>query len=197
VNGWNNSNVTVTMNSVDNPGGSGVKQIQFSLAGAQPGGPQTVMGSTAAVTISAQGTTTLTYFATDNEGNVEQAKTLTVKLDKTLPVIAGLPAEACTLWPPNHKMIQVAIFTATDVLSGLAPGSFTVTGTSNEPPSDPNNPEIVITPNGSGGFIVQLQADRLGSGTGRVYTLNATATDLAGNTATVTATCTVPHDQGK
>jgi hypothetical protein len=71
-----------------------------------------------------------------------------------------------------------------------------VTGTSNEP-IDPGDPAIVITPSGSGGFIVQLQADRLGNGTGRVYTLTATANDLAGNTATVTATCTVPHDQGK
>jgi hypothetical protein len=48
---------------------------------------------------------------------------------------------------------------------------------------------------GRGGFVVQLQADRLGTGNGRVYTLNATATDMAGNTVTTTSTCTVPHDQ--
>jgi hypothetical protein len=67
--------------------------------------------------------------------------------------------------------------------------------TSNEP-SDPKDPDIAITPNGSGGFVIQLRADRLGSGKGRVYSLAATAVDLAGNTATVNATCTVPHDQG-
>jgi len=86
--------------------------------------------------------------------------------------------------------------TASDALSGLVPGSFQVTGTSNEP-IDPNDPAIVITPNGSGGFIVQLQADRLATGTGRIYTLMATANDFAGNSAAVTSTCTVPHDQGK
>ena len=48
--------------------------------------------------------------------------------------------------------------------------------------------QISITPNGAGGYVIALQADRLGTGTGRVYTLNATATDLAGNTARVTAT---------
>jgi hypothetical protein len=32
ANGWNNTNVTVTLNATDNPGGSGVKQIQFALA---------------------------------------------------------------------------------------------------------------------------------------------------------------------
>jgi hypothetical protein len=122
--------------------------------------------------------------------------TATVNIDKTPPVISGMPAAGCTLWPPNHKLVQVATVTAADALSGLAPGSFLVAGKSNEP-SDPKDPDIVITPTGSGGFSVQLQADRLGTGTGRIYTLTASAYDLAGNTATVTATCTVPHDQGK
>lgn len=117
-------------------------------------------------------------------------------LDRTPPVISGMPPASCVLWPPNHKLIPVATVIATDAASGIASGSFQVTGTSNEP-SDSSNPDIVITPNGSGGYLVQLRADRLGGGTGRVYTLKATATDLAGNTATATTTCTVPHDQGK
>jgi hypothetical protein len=91
-------------------------------------------------------------------------------------------------------MIQVAAVTATDALSGLVPGSFQVSGTSNEPTGVP---EISITPNGSGGYVIALQADRLGTGTGRIYTLTATASDAAGNSAKVTSTCTVPHDQGQ
>jgi len=36
-NGWNNTDVTVTLSSTDNePGGTGVKQIQYGLTGAQP-----------------------------------------------------------------------------------------------------------------------------------------------------------------
>jgi hypothetical protein len=93
-------------------------------------------------------------------------------------------------------LVQLATVTAMDALSGLAPGSLEVTGTSNEP-IDPSDLAIVTTSNGSGGFIVQLQADRLGTGNDRIYTLTGTASDLAGNTATTTATCTVPHDQGK
>ena len=155
------------------------------------------MGTTASVTISAEGLTTLTYFGTDNAGNVEQAKTLTVQIDKTPLVISGMPAPGCALWPPNHKLVAVTTVAAADALSGVVPvvpGSFQLTGTSNEP-SDPNNPDVVIAPNSSGGFAVQLRAERLGSGTGRTYTLNATATDLAGNTATSTAVCVVPPDQ--
>ncbi|HKX00098.1 MAG TPA: hypothetical protein VJN43_20320 [Bryobacteraceae bacterium] len=108
------------------------------------------------------------------------------------PVITGLPSEGCTLWPPQKQLVQVATITA-GAEAGLA--SFDVAGTSNEP-SDPNNPDIVITGTGLGPRTVQLRADRLGTGTGRVYTLTATATDTAGTTVFSTATCTVPHDQG-
>jgi uncharacterized repeat protein (TIGR03803 family) len=114
------------------------------------------------------------------------------------PVISGMPGAGCSLWPPNHKLVQVATVTASDAVSGgLAPGSLTVTATSNEPSNDPNDPEIVITADGSGGFVVQLQAERLGTGTGRIYTITATASNTAGVSTTSTATCTVPHDQGQ
>jgi hypothetical protein len=192
-NGWNSTDVTVSLNSTDNePGGTGVKQIQCALTGAQTLDTQTVLGATASVTISAEGLTTLTYFGTDQAGNMEQAKSLTLQIDKTPPVLSGMPASGCTLWPPNHKLVEVATITAADALSGVAPGSFEVSGSSNEP-SGRNNPDVVITPNRSGGYVVQLRAERLGSGKGRTYTLNATATDLAGNTATATVGCVVPH----
>lgn len=69
----------------------------------------------------------------------------------------------------------------------LAPGSFSVTGTSNDPASG----QILIT-SGPSQFNVQLRADK-----GQIYSLTATAIDLAGNVATKQATCAVPHDQGK
>ncbi|HVG92656.1 MAG TPA: hypothetical protein VNB54_14270 [Alphaproteobacteria bacterium] len=112
------------------------------------------------------------------------------------PAISGMPARGCTLWPPNHKLVTVATVTASEAVGGLQPGSFTVAGSSNEPPDDSSNPQIVITPNGSGGFVVQLRAERLGTGTGRIYTVTAAATNSTGFTTTSTVTCTVPHDQG-
>ena len=138
---------------------------------------------------------TLTCSATNGAG-LSTSVPVTIKIDKTPPVISGMPAAGCSLWPPNHKFVRVGDVKASDALSGFAPGSLKVTGSSNEP-SDPNNPDVVITPDGSGGFVVQLRAERSGSGDGRVYTLNANAMDNAGNSATATSTCTVPHDQGK
>ncbi len=192
--GWNNSNVTVNLTSTDNePGGTGVKEIHISLSGAQTGS-SVIAGATASVTVSAEGTTIVTYFGVDNAGNVETAKTLTVQIDKTPPSVAGMPTSACALWPPDHKLIQVATVSASDSLSGLA--AFAVNATSSEAGADPD-PEVVITGTGLQPRTVQLRAERLGNGPGRVYTITATATDVAGNLATVTAACKVPHDQGQ
>jgi hypothetical protein len=176
-NGWNDTTVTVSLSGTDNL--SGIDFCSAPMTFINEGAAQMALGT-----------------CTDKAGNVSAPATAKVNIDKTPPVISGMPSAGCTLWPPNHKLVQVATLTAADALSGLAPGSLKVTGTSNEP-IDPNDPAIVITPNGSGGLVVQLQADRLGTGTGRVYKLTATANDLAGNAATTTATCAVPHDQAQ
>lgn len=189
--GWNNSNVTLQFTATDNPGGSGVKSISVSTSGAQTG-QTTFPASSGSVVITAEGTTTVRYFAVDNAGNQEAPKSLVVKLDKTPPLVAGLPVN-CSLWPPNGTMTTVGTVSASDVLSGLA--SFNLSAISNEP-ADPNDgPEIVITGAAPGPQTIALRAQRLGTGTGRIYTITATASDIAGNTITQNATCVVPHDQ--
>ncbi|MFZ3323464.1 MAG: kelch repeat-containing protein [Usitatibacter sp.] len=176
-NGWYTSNVSVSWSVTDPESG---------IASSTGCTPITLTADTAGVTLNCSAT---------NGAGLTAYASVTIKIDTTPPVISGMPAAGCALWPPNKKMVQVATITSNDALSGIAPGSLTVTGTSSER-SDPGKPDVVITPNGSGGFVVQLRADRLGTGTGRVYTLNATATDLAGNSTAATATCIVPHDQG-
>ena len=198
ANGWNTTNVTVTLNAtdlasgiVDTPAGW-VDQVQYSLAGAQVKDQEVVPGSSASVGISASGVTTVTYFATDAAGNDETAKSVSVRLDGAGPMIKGLPTAGCALWPPNHKLRQVAVVSAEDLVSGVA--SFEVTATSSEPSA--GEPDVVVTPDGSGGYAVWLRATRGGAGKGRTYTVTATATDLAGNvTTTPPMTCVVPHNQ--
>src|SRR2546430_11666845 len=73
--GWNSSNVTGTLTATDNAGGSGVASITYTLTGAQVGGGS-VAGSSTSFTILAEGTTTVTYHATDIAGNSEADKTL-------------------------------------------------------------------------------------------------------------------------
>jgi len=116
--GWNNTNVAVTLNATDNPGGSGVKGIQFSLNGAQSGAGL-VSGSVASVPIAAEGTTTLTYFARDNANNAEAPKTLPVQIDKTPPTVtfaSPTPSPNAAGW--NNSNVSIA-FAAADSLSGV------------------------------------------------------------------------------
>jgi len=176
-NGWYRSNVTVSWSVTDPESGIA------SSSGC----------ATTTLTVDTSGVT-LTCSATNGAGMPNSAS-VTIKIDKTPPVISGMPTPGCSLWPLNDKLVPVAEVKARDALSSLAPGSFKVTGVSNES-SDTSEPDIVITADGSGGFLVQLRADRLGTGNGRVYTINATAMDNAGNSGTATSTCTVPHDQG-
>jgi len=114
--GWNNSDVTVTLNSTDKEvGGAGVRQINYSATGAQSIPSTVVNGASTAFTISTEGITTITFFGTDNVGNVESAHTLTVQLDKKPPVINCVTPDS--LWHGSDVSI---LCTASDSGSGLA-----------------------------------------------------------------------------
>jgi hypothetical protein len=93
--GWNSQDVTLTFTAADNPGGSGVKNITVTLAGAQTG-TQTLTGSSGSVGITTEGITTVSFNAEDNAGNKEAVKSLTVRLDKTLPVVTPPAAISVT-----------------------------------------------------------------------------------------------------
>jgi 6-phosphogluconolactonase (cycloisomerase 2 family) len=194
-NGWNNTNVTVTLASSDNePNGTGVKQITYSATGAQAIASTTVHAATASLTIITEGVTSVTFFGTDNAGNVEAPHTLIVRLDKTPPTVA-CSASPNVLWPPNNKLVPINVsVNVSDALSG--PGGFTlVSVTSNEPDSGQGDIQGFLA--GTASTSGQLRAQRLGSGTGRVYTFTYSGADRAGNTGSCTTTVTVPHDQGQ
>ncbi len=113
--------------------------------------------------------------------------------EATAPVV-DVSVTPDALWPPNHKYRDVAAtVTVTDADPNAAVTLVSVT--SNEPdsvgPGDmPNDIVIVDDVN------FRLRAERLGGGTGRVYTVTYDVTDACGNSTTATATVTVPHDQG-
>ncbi len=119
---WNNTDVMVALNAMDEAGGSGVKQITFSASGAQTIPSTTVSGASTSITINTEGVTTISFFATDNAGNSEVAKTIIVKLDKTPPTITGsrTPLPNANGW--NNTDVTVS-FACTDGLSGLSAGS--------------------------------------------------------------------------
>ena len=185
--GWHHSDVQVRLLGVPAEGGAGVKEIAYRLEGAQPA-PLFTAPSPSVISVMSPGVTRAIYRAADYAGNLEAERQITVRIDKSSPELRGMPATDCTLWPPNKKMVRVAVISATDSVSGVAAGSLLVSATSNEAQSAAG-PDIIIN-----GGTVELRADRLGTGKGRTYTISASVKDIAGNTTTAKATCVVPHD---
>lgn len=126
--GWNNGNVTATLSAADNTGGSGVRRITYSASGAQTVSPTTVNGASASFAITASGVTTVSFFAEDNAGNIEMAKSLTVRIDRTPPAIACDAASG--LWSAANVTIHcTAIDAGGSGLAGAADASFSLVTT--------------------------------------------------------------------
>jgi hypothetical protein len=114
-------------------------------------------------------------------------------LSDSVPPTVACSASPHVLWPPNGKL--VAVNTTVDVSdSGSGPAGFSLASVSS------NEGDVTTESQGwttgtadTSGF---LQAARLGSGSGRTYTLTYQGRDNAGNTATCSTTVVVPHDQG-
>ena len=186
TNGWFTSDVTVSLTASDNC--SGVASTEYSLDGVSF---QPYAGS---FTISTEGATTVSFRSTDLAGNTEAIKTLVVMIDKSAPTVS-LSANPSAIKPPNGKMVPVTLsLDGADAVSGLASVSYTVTDEYGATLSIP-------TRNLSGNSAswtetLLVEARREGSDRdGRLYTVTATLTDVAGNTSTATATIVVSHDQ--
>jgi len=83
--------VTVALNASDLRNGIAgdlpgwVDRLHYSLSGAQVASEQLVTGRTASLDITAPGTTTLSYFATDAAGNDESPHSLVVRVGAATP----------------------------------------------------------------------------------------------------------------
>lgn len=158
-------------------------------------GDVTVTSSLASGSMFPLGTRVVELTATDAAGNTSAGSfTVTVR-DTTAPVINGITPSVGSLWPPNHHMVGITVTVdATDAAGAVT--SRIVAVTSSEPDytrdDDDRRNDIVVT----GDLTVDLRAERLGSGSGRVYTLTVEVTDAAGNATQATTTIVVPHDQG-
>ena len=155
----------------DEPVG-GQETLTFQLVVTdQPAAPYTPLSSSATVNITVQ------HFAP--------------------PDCSKAVASLATLWAPDHRMVgPVSVINATD----NAPGTVTIQTLSiyqDEPTSGlgsgDTSPDAVI--NSDGTFF--LRAERAGTGDGRVYHINFTASNASGGSCSGVVTVCVPHDMGK
>jgi hypothetical protein len=182
-NGWYVSDVQMTLTATDNDGGSGVKEIHYSVDGVET----VELGSSASHSIAGDGTHAVTWYAIDNAGNMETPpQEMSINIDITSPSIPALAANSAILWPPNHKMVNVVIGgSIADGESGIASAIITVT--------DEYGIYNMTVP--GFGSVFQLESWRADSDMdGRLYTITAVITDNAGNQSTATTTVLVPHN---
>ncbi|MDQ0898964.1 exo-alpha-sialidase [Paenibacillus sp. V4I7] len=190
TNGWYTTDATVTLSVYDDF--SGVARTEYRL---NSGDWKAYEG---AFTVSEEGTQLLEYRSVDRAGNIEDSKSMTLRIDKIAPRL-NMVLDKTELWPPNGELVPIQVdIQAIDERSGVAEIKL-VSITSNETDdkkgkldqeSDIQNVEY-----GTDDRTFLLRAERNGNGTGRIYTIEYTVTDQAGHVTSKTAVVSVKHDQ--
>ena len=173
-NGYYKSNVTATI-TAGSDGQSGANQVRYSVSGAQIVNQTTTESGTtsASITISADGISTITAYTIDKAGKVSTAKTQVVYKDSTAPSTANL-----TVGTVGETSIVVAA-RGDDGTSGVYSYQFQISTT-----SDTTGFTTVATQTSSDASYEYTYTGLTG---GITYYLRVVVTDMAGNTRTSTA----------
>jgi hypothetical protein len=115
VGAWHTTAPTVAFSATDTA--SGVASITYRSTGALETAPTVVDGDVAELTVGSDGVTDVFYRATDLAGNVSDEKSLTVRLDRTAPVLAGVADLTATATGPAGAVVRFPL-TASDDLGG-------------------------------------------------------------------------------
>jgi probable HAF family extracellular repeat protein len=112
----------------------------------------------------------------------------------TTPPTLTVSASPATLSPPNGKLVDVLVSgTITDEPEGSVVESAAYTVIDEYGQVQPKGSVTLV--DGSYAFTVELQASRNGNDRdGRRYTIEVSATDVAGNQDSASATVTVPRN---
>ena len=106
------------------------------------------------------------------------------------PVIESVTASPAVLWPPNHKMVPVTLnVQASDDHALVSTEIIDVRSNEGSHPGKKGADWRITGP-----LTLELRAERLGHGTGRIYTITVQCEDDGGNVTTEEVTVVVPHD---
>ena len=120
--------------------------------------------------------------ASDEREPADNQAEATVEVRNTPPNIQGLAAHPDVLWPPDHHMASVRLpYAAADA---CGPVSCAVAVTSNEPETGTGPGDLAPDWQVLDDHHVRLRRERAESGSGRVYTVAVTCSDVAGGATT-------------
>jgi len=121
--------------------------------------------------------------------------TITVRDVNRPPDVSHAQPSQAQLWPPDHKMATVSILGVMDPDGD--PVSILITQIlQDEAVEGLGDGDMAPDASGIGSDVMNLRAERSGTGNGRVYTIGFEARDTKGGLAIGTVTVGVPHDQG-
>jgi hypothetical protein len=141
------------------------------------------------------GTTTVVCSATDSRGNGDVTSFEVVVQDTTGPEVTSISATPNTLWPPDHRMVDVVVTATLADAVDPAPTWRIVSVTSNQPSNglgDGDQPiDWIIT----GPSTLQLRAE-WAQGRTRIYTITIETMDASGNVGMASVTVKVASSKG-
>ena len=146
-----------------------------------------------------RGATTVLLTVADPSGEAAADVVVITVADRTPPAVS-LDLSPAELWPPNHKMMDIAAtITVRDACDG-EPVMALASIYSNEPDNGLGDgdkaDDIQDAELGTADLYFRLRAERSGGGSGREYVVTYTATDASGNSASASATVAVPKNKG-
>lgn len=142
-----------------------------------------------------QGFHTVTWTYTDEQGNSSTQKQVVSVIDNVPPTIDELSASPDRLWPPTNKMVPIEITAVASDNCDAAPACMVTSVSSNEPEessaSKVKTPDWIVT----GDLSLEVRSEKAKSNIDRVYDIEVSCSDYAGNTTTGHTEVRVPHDE--
>ncbi|SDM90865.1 hypothetical protein [Bacillus sp. OK048] len=145
---WNQGEVAVQLTATDDL--SGVAKTFYSINGSE-----FVEGT--AFTVSEEGINKISFYSVDQAGNIENAKTVDVKVDKTAPIVT---------WNGNEEYTQGSkiklSYSASDALSGIVHETITLNGKTYKKGDvvtlkDPGSYKVIVTVTDQAGWTTTLE----------------------------------------
>jgi hypothetical protein len=142
----------------------------------------------------ALGITLVTLTATDDKGATAMCSTVVTVVDTTPPSLSPVAASPSVLWPPNHKLVRVAIqYTVADNCSLPAAIACALDIASNEPADGIGDGHTTRDWLVTDAHRVQLRSERSGGGGGRIYSVAVECRDEAMNGVGAGVDVVAPH----
>jgi hypothetical protein len=141
----------------------------------------------------ALGATPVLLTVMDPSGATSQASANVKVVDGTPPSVTGVAVSQTSLWPPDHRMVDMTVTYNTS--DNCSAAGCVLTVSSNQPVNGTGDGNTSPDWQVIDAHHIRLRAERAGTGGDRIYTITVTCTDAAGNSTVKQATVVVPKHQ--